>query len=151
MKKLIITTGFLVLMFAALNLSTLAQDHQTHSAKAGGEELVVGQKGVVHTNKAVKAGEVTLPPSMYVLQHRVEGEDHVLVFKDVKMDYTISKPVKTMPSKDDPGTEVAKIKCKVEALSQKAGKTKIVLRTNAAGEKEIAEVYIKGEAFKHVL
>ena len=29
--------------------------------------------------------------------------------------------------------------------------TKITLRTNAAGEKEIAEVQVAGEAYKHLL
>jgi hypothetical protein len=45
----------------------------------------------------------------------------------------------------------ARVVCRVETLDTKVTKTEITLRTNAAGEKEVAEVRVAGESFKHVL
>jgi len=44
----------------------------------------------------------------------------------------------------------ARIKCRVEPVDKKVRNTAITLRTNAGGEKEIAEVQVAGEAFKHL-
>jgi uncharacterized protein YwlG (UPF0340 family) len=49
------------------------------------------------------------------------------------------------------GNEVARVKRKVEPGTKKVGNTKITLRTNAAGEKEVAEIQVAGESFKHLL
>ncbi|MCI0666200.1 MAG: hypothetical protein L0220_34540 [Acidobacteria bacterium] len=95
-------------------------------------------------------GDKTLPPGMYVVQHLQEGQEHVIVFKQLPMDYAKQKQI-FMPGKDDPGTEVARIKCRVEPVAKKYGRTKLILRTNASGEKEIVEVQIRGEAFKHLM
>ena len=82
---------------------------------------------------------------MYQLQHVVEGNDHVVVFKTMEMPAGY-RHGNTPVSKDI----TARIKCKVVA-ADKINKTSITLRTNAAGEKEIAEVQVAGEAFKHLL
>jgi hypothetical protein len=109
-------------------------------------DLTIGKKGEVHFNVPVKAGGTVLQPGMYQLQHGVEGGEHYITFKEVTMPagYRHSN---TPVDKN----AAARIPCKVEPLEKKAGKTAIALRTNAAGEKEVGEVQIAGEAFKHVL
>jgi hypothetical protein len=82
---------------------------------------------------------------MYQLQHVVEGNDHILTFKSVEM------PAGYRHGNTPVSKEVsASFKCKVEPAA-KVNRTRITLRTNAAGEKEVAEVQVAGEAFKHVL
>lgn len=99
----------------------------------------------MHFTAQVKVGDAVLKSGMYQVQHVMEGSDHVLVFKEVGMQagYKMGNtPV---------GNAVARIKCKVEPVTRKVSNTQITLRTNAAGEKEIAEVQVAGEAFKHLL
>ena len=74
-----------------------------------------------------------------------KGGDHIIVFKEMAM------PAGYKMGNTPVGKEVARIKCKVEPVTKKVSNTKITLRTNAAGEKEIAEVQVAGEAFKHLL
>jgi hypothetical protein len=142
--------ALLVLAVGAFSLPASAQDGQRQQAKAGqkgkaAEDFTIGKKGEVHFNTQVKAGGVVLKPGMYQVQHTVEGSEHVVIFKEVDMQagYRMGNtPV---------GKEVARIKCKVEPVTKKVNNTKITLRTNAAGEKEIAEVQVAGEAFKHLM
>ena len=134
------TYGLVILAVWALLASSLAVHAQ--SAKP---EVTIGKKGEVHFNVPVKAGSTVLQPGMYQIQHAVEGEEHVITFKAVTMPagYRHSNtPVAKEPA--------ARVVCRVETLDAKVRKTAITLRTNAAGEKEIAEVRVAGESFKHV-
>ena len=136
--------ALLILAAGLLNLPALAQDHKEHQ-KASGQDVIIGKKGQVHFTTQVKAGDAVLKPGMYQVQHVVEGSDHVLVFKEMEM------PAGYKMGNTPVGKEVARIKCKVEPVTKKVSNTRITLRTNAAGEKEIAEVQVAGEAFKHLL
>jgi len=51
---------------------------------------------------------------------------------------------------DSTRKEAARVRCKVEPANRTLKHTRILSRTNAAGEKEVAEVQIKGENVKHV-
>lgn len=129
--------ALVVLAVGAFNLSA--------SAQADKADFTIGKKGEIHFNVQVKAGEAVLKPGMYQVQHQMDGGDHVLIFKEMGMQagYRMGNtPV---------GKEVARIKCKVEPIAKKTGNTKITLKTNATGEKEIAEVQVAGETFKHIL
>jgi co-chaperonin GroES (HSP10) len=147
MKRIITTISFLVLAAAVLSLPALAQDHKDHQQKAAGGDVIIGngKKGEVHFATQVKAGDAVLKPGMYQVQHVVEGNDHVIIFKEMDM------PAGYKMGNTPVGKEVARIKCKIEPVAKKVGNTRITLRTNAAGEKEIAEVQVAGEAFKHLL
>lgn len=152
MKNTVSIVASLILAVAALSLLALAQDHQGHGDQHGmhsqtqkGETLTVGKKGEVHFTSEVKAGDTVLKPGMYQVQHLTEGEDHVIVFKEMGMaaGYKMGNtPV---------GKEVARIKCRVEPVAKKVSNTKITLRNNDMGGKEIAEIQVAGEAFKHIL
>jgi hypothetical protein len=114
------------------------------SAQKATPDFTIGKKGEVHFNVPVKAGSVVLEPGMYQVQHAVEGDDHVVTFKEMQMpagyrhgNTPVSKVV------------AVSLACKIEP-AEKVSNTKVTLRTSAAGAKEIAEVQIAGEAFKHV-
>jgi hypothetical protein len=108
-------------------------------------DFTIGKKGVIHFNVPVKAGNTLLEPGMYQLQHAVEGGDHFVTFKSAAMPAGYrhgNTPVANEAS--------ARIKCRVEPVDKKVSNTKITLRTSTAGEKEVAEVQVAGEAFKHI-
>jgi hypothetical protein len=132
--------------FASGYHGTGSQDeHKMHHPDSSAKDVVIGKKGVFHFTRVVKVGKVALQPGMYQVQHLEEGNDHVLVFKEVGMQAGYkhgNTPV---------GKEVARVKCTIEPISKKVSNTKITLRTNARGEREVAEVEVAGEAFKHIL
>lgn len=142
----IIKLAFLLLTIGTLSFMAVAQDHQAHAQhKASGKDVIIGKKGEVHFTSQVKVGETVLKPGMYQVQHLEEGSDHVIIFKEMGMQAGYkhgNTPV---------GNEVAKIKCKVEPVTKAVNNTKITLRTSGAGEKEIAEIQVAGEKFKHLL
>jgi len=141
--KTLAAGALLMLAVGMLSLPALAQDHQ--GMKMPGKDVVIGKKGQVHFTAQVKAGDAVLKPGMYQVQHVVEGSDHVIIFKEMEM------PAGYKMGNTPVGKEVARIKCKVEPVTKKVSNTQITLRTNAAGEKEIAEVQVAGEAFRHLL
>jgi hypothetical protein len=126
--------------FVALFIGTLGAQAQS------GKEFEIGKKGQVHFYIPLKVGRVVLQPGMYQVQHSMEGGDHILGFKEVEMPAGY-RHGNTQVAKE----AAARIKCKVEPVAKKADKTIINLRTNNLGEKEIADVQVAGEAFKHLL
>ena len=147
--KTLAAGALLILAAGMLSLPILAQDHKGHEGmadhKAMGKDVIIGKKGQVHFETQVKAGDTVLKPGMYQVQHVMEGSEHVLIFKEMGM------PAGYRMGNTPVGKEVARINCKVEPVTKKVSNTKIMLRTNAAGEKEIAEVQVAGEAFKHLM
>ncbi len=135
--RMIVAVTVLVLCVGLVALQASAQDKKP--------DFTIGKKGEIHFNVPVKVGATVLQPGMYEVQHAVEGNDHVITFKQMEMPAGYrhnNNPVNPQAA--------ARIKCKVEAAPM-ANKTNITLRTNAAGEKEVAEVQVAGEAFKHLL
>jgi hypothetical protein len=137
--RMIAAFAMVVLAIAAFNIPASAQ-------KAGlAADFTIGKKGEVHFNIPVKAGGAVLQPGMYQVQHLVEGGDHIVIFKEMEM------PAGYRHSNIPVSKEAAaRVKCNIEPVDTKVSNTKITLRTNAAGEKEIAEVQVAGEAFKHL-
>jgi hypothetical protein len=139
--QIIIAVTLLVLAVGTFNLPASAQNQKAQPSK----DFTIGKKGEVHFHTQVKAGDAVLKPGMYQVQHIEEGGAHVIIFKEMSM------PAGYKMGNTPVGKEVARIKCKVEPVTKKASNTKITLRANAAGEKEIAEVQVAGEGFKHLL
>jgi hypothetical protein len=116
----------------------------TAQYKGAAPDFTIGNKGEIHFNVPIKAGGVVLEPGMYQVQHVVEGSDHVVTFREMQMpagyrhgNTPVSKVV------------AVSLACTTEPAG-KVSNTKITLRTNKAGEKEIAEVQISGETVKHI-
>jgi hypothetical protein len=151
-EKTFASMTLLALLIGILSLPVLARnqpgtrtqdEHKMHHEQSS--DVIIGKKGMLHFTTAVKVGEVALQPGMYQVQHVTEGTNHVIVFKEVGMQAGYrhgNTPV---------GKEVARVQCTVEPITKKVSNTKITLRTNAAGQKEVAEVQVAGESFKHLL
>ena len=143
MNKKLIGTFAAVATIALTFTFTLPASAQV---KTTTPDFTMNSKGVMHLNVPVKAGTTLLEPGMYQVQQTVEGSDHFISFK------TMGMPAGYRHSNTPVAAEAsARIKCNVEAVDKKVSRTAITLRTNAAGEKEVAAVQIAGELFKHVL
>jgi len=134
--RIIVALVALVTAVAVFNVAAFAADQN--------KDFTIGKKGIIHFNVPVKAGNVLLQPGMYQLQHVIEGNDHVFAFKTVTMPAGYRHG--NTPVNDE---TAARVVCKVVG-AEKVNKTNITLRTNAAGEKEIAEVQVAGEPYKHL-
>jgi hypothetical protein len=142
--KLIVSVAVVALLVLTVPALNLAAGQKDLGRLSNVEWLTIGKKGDIHFTTPVKAGDTVLQPGMYQVQHVVEGSDHFVVFKQMEMPggYRHSNtPVSPEAS--------ARFKCRIEATSDRIRKTAISLRTNAAGDKEVAEVDIAGERFKH--
>ena len=136
-SKSIIIPAMLVLL-AISGLPALAQ----HEGMVRADK-----KGVIHTNSTLRVGGALLKPGMYQVQHLLEGDNHVITFREIDMRYTYKEPaMMALPA----GAEAARVQCNTEPANKKWRSTTLLLRTNAAGEREVAEVRIKGENVKHV-
>ena len=143
--RILAASALLVPGVGTLNLPVFAQDHKDHHQQASSQEVVTGKKGQLHFTTQVKAGNAILKPGMYQVQHLLEGGGHVIVFQEMGM------PAGYKMGNTPVGKEVARVQCKVEPVTKAVKNTQVTLRTNVAGEKEIAEVQVAGEAFKHLL
>jgi hypothetical protein len=140
--KRIPTIVLLTMMLALINMAVFSQENQSHHPKT---EIINGKKGEIHLTENVRVGTIIVKPGMYQVQHVMEGSDHVVVFKEVGMQAGYrhgNTPI---------GKEVARANCKVEPVAKSAKNTKITLRHNAVGEKEIVDVQVAGDKFKCVL
>jgi hypothetical protein len=139
-RNTIITTIAAAVLLLALAFSVAASARDDNKP-----DFTVGKKGVIHFNIPVKAGNTLLEPGMYQIQHAVESGDHFVTFKQVGMPAGY-RHGNTPVAKEAAG----RIKCRVEPVDKKLRTTKITLRTDTTGQKEVAEVQVAGEAFKHI-
>ena len=80
---------------------------------------------------STKVGTTMLPAGDYKAQHLVDGDNHVLVFKDTD------------------NKERARVNCTIEQLGSKADKTAYETDKNDAGEKVFQSVVFGGDRYKH--
>lgn len=130
-SSLIVIGALLAFSLGAFSLTTLAQ----HEGQAGSHEakIHVGKTGDFSFSSEMKVGDVSLPAGAYKFKHIVEGEDHVVVF-----------------TKATSGKEVARVKCKIEPLGDKAKQTTIYSTPDASGKSSITQILVAGENVKHV-
>jgi hypothetical protein len=131
--KFVATTIALVFALGAF-AQALAQHH---------DHLNVGKKGMVKFSSKVRVGDRLLEPGMYHVQHIVEATDHVFVFKPVTM------PAGYKEYSMVEGSEIVRLKCRVELVAKSVSNTKITFGRNAAGERTIEQIQVVGEKVKH--
>ncbi len=134
-KQLLITLAILVALLGLSALTTLAQEQETITAEKSGR---------FHLGKTAHIGDKKLEAGMYQVQHFDEKGNHFVIFRKVEMGYRGNM------GNQDLGEEVLRVKCTVEAVDKKIGDTKILIRKTTAGEREVFEVWIRGEKVKHV-
>ena len=127
--------ALVVLLLGAFSSQLLAQDKYQGMTR-------IGKKGEMVFDTSVRVGDQLLKEGTYQIQHVMEGEDHVIVFR---------RMVRNSPYGDlTTGKEVARVKCRVEPLGEKAKHGGVRFGTNAAGEKTVEEVHVRGENVKHL-
>lgn len=144
-----VTTALLALVSGAFAVAVSAQHGgMTHggntTAAARHDEMTrLGKKGELPISSPTRVGDVLLEPGTYRVQHLVEGDDHFVVF---------SKLPHPRPGyqHSGEGKEVARVKCRLEPLGEKAKHSGMRFGTNAAGEATVEEVHMKGEDVRHV-
>lgn len=130
------------LVLTALSLAFTAQAVAQHSHDHKGSEW---KTGMVRLSEPVWAGNVRLKDRMYHVQHIVEGDKHVLVFKSVTLRAGYQEGSMWE------GKEVVRLECRVEPVAKSVSNTKVGFGRNANGERVIEEIQIAGEKVKHVL
>jgi len=81
-----------------------------------------------------RVGEVLLPQGNYQVLHTMEGQDHVMVFKQLNT----KKPAE------------ARVKCQLVPLPKKAGRDEQTFVVNAANERVLRTLVFRGDLAQHV-
>ncbi|HEY7099704.1 MAG TPA: hypothetical protein VH437_23470 [Terriglobales bacterium] len=82
----------------------------------------------------MRVGDVLLPSGEYQVLHTMDGDTHVMVFKQLKT---------KNPSE-------AKIKCQIVPLQAKADQTQKTYIVNASNERVLQTLVFRGDTAKHV-
>lgn len=139
MKKRWLLLSMAVMVAATVVLIT------TVAAAADQQAIKVGKKGEVMLSQETQVGDLTLKPGHYQMQHRVDGEDHMIHFTELKgihrTPYYPSGPTGTA----HPG----EVKCRLEPMNAKASQTAVTMSTEG-GMRRITKIEIAGENVAHV-
>jgi len=79
-------------------------------------------------------GDVLLPAGDYKVTHTMEGENHIMVFKQLNT----KKPAE------------ARVKCQLVPLAQKATREEVAFGLNAANQRTLHSMIFKGDTAQHV-
>ena len=132
---LFIVSAVFLLTMGSSTLPLFAQQEQA---------IRVGKKGDFHLNASIRVSDTVLKEGMYQIQHVAEGGNDVIIFREILMGYRSNMGNQRL------GKEVARVKCRIEPTANEWKNTKLILRANATGEKEVLQVQIKGEKVKHL-
>jgi hypothetical protein len=116
--------GFLTLTFFLLSGTVLAE----------GNKYGVAGKRLVNFSDPVRVGEVLLPAGDYEVRHTVEGDNHVMVFKQ-------------LAAKRPAGTSV---KCSLVPLDAPVSRDEVGFTVNAGGEYVLHRLAFKGDRAAHL-
>lgn len=133
-RNLLSKGALLALLLGLFSIPLLAQHNHQGKTDVGKQEgmINVGKKGEAPFDSPMRVGDTLLKSGNYVFQHKIEGEDHLVIFQRA-------------------GKEVARVKCRLESLGQKAQRTTLYLHTGDGGEVILHAVVVKGETVKHLL
>jgi hypothetical protein len=101
-------------------------------ATAGENKMGVKEVSRVTFVAPVRIGTTLLTPGEYVIHHRMDGEDHYMVFQK-------------RYSKNE-----IKVKCTLVPLAKKADRDEEVYQLSAGNERILQELIFRGDLAKHV-
>jgi hypothetical protein len=81
-----------------------------------------------------RVGDTLLPQGEYRVLHTMEGQNHIMVFKQLNT----SKPAE------------ARVKCNLVALNKRAEENETIYVLNAAKERVLQSLVFKGDSAEHV-
>lgn len=123
----------------------MAQQDPGMAQQNRGQALKAGKKGEITFSKELQAGDVTLKPGRYTIQHRVEGDNHFIHFTQV------TEPVAGYSvGGEAPIAHPGEVKCRLEPLQTKASRTMVYIDTEG-GVNRITKVIVTGENVAHIL
>ncbi len=81
-----------------------------------------------------RIGDVLLPEGRYQVRHVMEGENHIMFFKQL----------------DTPKPAEARVKCNLVSLQAKAQRSEITYSLNASNERVLRSLTFGGDSAQHV-
>jgi len=102
---------------------------------AGPNKFGVADTRQLKFEHPTRVGDVVLPIGEYQVLHTMDGDNHIMVFKQVH--------AKATPAE-------AKVKCSLIPLQAKADQTQQVYVLNASNERVLHELVFRGDTAKHV-
>jgi hypothetical protein len=115
-----------VVALCVLTLATLASAGQNKFGVADSRNLTL--------NSPTRVGNTLLPQGEYRILHTMEGQNHIMVFKQLNT----SKPAE------------ARVTCKLVPLDKRAEKTETNYVLNAANERMLRSIVFEGDSAEHV-
>jgi len=103
-------------------------------AGAGQNKFGVADSHNISFSTPMRVGDVLLPKGEYQVLHTMEGQEHVMVFKQLNT----KKPAE------------ARVKCQLLSLSAKAPRTEQSYVLNAANERVLHTLVFRGDSAQHV-
>lgn len=103
--------------------------------QAGQNKMGVADTRQVKFENPMRIGTNLLPAGEYKVLHTMEGDNHIMVFKQ-------------MNAKQSP-IEI-RVKCSLVPLTAKADQTQQIFVLNAANERVLHELIFRGDTAKHV-
>jgi hypothetical protein len=121
------------LRFAALLLS-LAVLFLSAFAVAGQNPMGIADTYRVTFADRVRVADTLLPQGDYEIRHTMEGQDHIMVFHQLRARKAVE----------------VRAKCTLVPLTEKAEHDQKIYQVNAANELVLHELVFKGDHAKHV-
>lgn len=103
-------------------------------AFAGQNPMGISDQYRVTFPDKVRVADTLLPSGNYEIRHVMDGENHIMVFRQVG----VRKPVEV------------RAKCTLVPLPEKAADSEKIYELNAANERVLHELIFKGDRAKHV-
>jgi len=104
------------------------------TAIGGQNTMGISDKYQVNFSEKVRVADTVLPQGDYEIRHVMEGENHIMVFHQLRT----KKPVEV------------RAKCTLVPLSVKADADQKLYTVNAANERVLTELIFKGDRARHV-
>ena len=115
-----------LIAICVLSLSVLAGASQNQFGVADSHNITL--------STPMRVGDVLLPKGDYQVLHTMEGQEHVMAFKQLNT----KKPAE------------ARVKCQLLPLSTRAKRTEQVYVINAANERVLHVLVFRGDSAQHV-
>lgn len=103
-------------------------------AVAGQNPMGVANRYQVSFTEQVWIADTMLPVGDYEIRHVMEGQDHIMIFRQLK----VRKPAEV------------RAKCTLVPLQEKASDTQKIYTLNAANQRVLHELIFKGDLARHV-
>jgi acyl dehydratase len=103
-------------------------------ASAGQNKFGVADFQKITFLDPIRVGDTLLPQGSYEVRHVMEGENHIMVFKQLG----VNKPAE------------ARVQCTLVQLNAKADQTQKIYVLSANNERVLRELIFRGDLSKHV-